>query len=328
MKQRSLEVCPIQYHEIVEHSHDVWGWEIVVYLFLGGMVAGLFILFSTIALKAKNNKKDFSPHFRLMPFLALILISLGMGTLFLDLHYKLHVYRFYMAFKIASPMSWGSWILIIIYPVGFLLGLGALDNSLRKKISGHKYLQKWKLKKLFKWLLGIADLHRTTLLWTGLIMGIALGVYTGLLLGTLVARIQWNTAILGPLFLTSGISTGAAFMLLFKLNKQEKEFLVRADIVAIIIELFFIGIMLVSFMGGSETSQIAGTNLLGGKWTAPFWSLVVFMGLVFPLIMEFTEIKRKLPLVVLTPVLILLGGVALRAILLMAGQETCFCGLN
>ena len=53
-----------------------------------------------------------------------------------------------------------------------------------------------------------------SLAWLNLLLGVALGVYTGILLSALGARPAWNSALLGPLFLVSGISTGAALMLL------------------------------------------------------------------------------------------------------------------
>ena len=43
----------------------------------------------------------------------------------------------------------------------------------------------------------------------GLRFGIALGIYTGILLSAMVARPLWNSAILGPLFLFSGLSAAA-----------------------------------------------------------------------------------------------------------------------
>ena len=52
-----------------------------------------------------------------------------MLALFLDLEFKKHVYRFYLAFLPSSPMSWGSWILILVYPAALLLGLGSLDRG-------------------------------------------------------------------------------------------------------------------------------------------------------------------------------------------------------
>jgi hypothetical protein len=48
--------------------------------------------------------------------------------------------------------------------------------------------------------------------WANLVLGVGLGIYTGILLNTMVARPLWNSAILGPLFLVSGLSAGAAVM--------------------------------------------------------------------------------------------------------------------
>ena len=50
------------------------------------------------------------------------------------------------------------------------------------------------------------------LAWANIVLGVALGIYTGILLNTMVARPLWNSAILGPLFLFSGLSAGAAMV--------------------------------------------------------------------------------------------------------------------
>ena len=41
------------------------------------------------------------------------------------------------------------------------------------------------------------------------VVGIGLGIYTGILLGAFPSRPFWNSSLLGPLFLVSGLSTGA-----------------------------------------------------------------------------------------------------------------------
>jgi len=326
MQKKFLEVCPISYHHLTDQVNKVWGWEIVIYLFLGGMVAGLLIL--TAALELQRGDRPRSKTLEWMPFAAVVLISLGMVALFLDLHYKVHFYRFYLAFRPSSPMSWGAWILMIIYPSALLLGLGSLAPQWRKRLLESRLVTRLHLDGVLSWAIDFADRHRQGVLWTSIAVGIGLGIYTGLLLGTMVARIQWNSAVLGPLFLASGLSSGAAFMLLFRLGEHEQHSLVRWDMLAIVVELFFIALMLISFAGGNEAAQTAGQNLLGGKWTAPFWTLVVMVGLVVPLLMEIFEVRRGLQLALVTPMLILVGGVALRAILLASGQESCFCALR
>ncbi len=58
------------------------------------------------------------------------MLNLGMGALFLDLAHKLYVYRVYMAFEPTSPMSWGSWVLILVFPVLILSALIRLPRGL------------------------------------------------------------------------------------------------------------------------------------------------------------------------------------------------------
>ena len=166
--------------------------------------------------------------------------------------------------------------------------------------------------------------QRRVWLWLSLAVGVGLGLYTGLLLGTLTARIQWNSAVLGPLFLTSGISTGAALLLLLPLDAKERHTLVRWDLVAISVELLLIVVLLIGYASGNAAARLAGEALLGGAWTASFWSLVVVLGLCVPLVMGLLELRRHLPLVALAPTLVLVGGLSLRAILLMSGQDSGF----
>lgn len=274
-------------HEIVPVLH-VWGWEIVVYLFLGGLVAGLFVL--AAALELKRGAPPRSRALEHVPLLALVLLSAGMGALFLDLSHKLHVFRFYLAFRPTSPMSWGAWILVLVYPVGLLLWL--YDGR-----------------------------HRRALLWTAIATGAGLGVYTGLLLGTMPARPLWNSALLGPLFLASGISSGAALLTLLAGDGEERRTLVRWDAWAIGAELAVLALLLLGWSTGGAVSKAAASAFLGGPYTAVFWSLVVVAGLLVPLAMDAFEARRHLRFSVVTPLLVLSGGVALRWVLLVAGQR-------
>ena len=314
-----LETVTTRANPQIDPSLHVWGWEITLYLFLGGVVAGVFLL--TAALELTSGAKPRSRVLRPMPLVALGLLSIGMGALWLDLAHRLWAWRFYATFRPTSPMSWGAWILVLIYPAGILFGLGSLDDAqrdwLRKRTPA--FLTSL-LAKLFTW----SDAFRKPVLLTSLAMGVGLGLYTGLLLGTLSSRLLWNSAVLGPLFLASGISTGAAFLLLLPLDDAERRTLVRWDVAAIGAELVLIALLLVGFSTSGEAGRLAASFLLGGSYTAVFWSLVVVMGLLVPLAMELVEARRHLRFVALVPVLILSGGLALRWILLAAGQESAF----
>ena len=303
----------------IDPSLHVWGWEIVVYLFLGGLVAGIFVL--AAALELRSGEKPRGEALRLMPFAALALLSAGMLALWLDLAHRLWAWRFYTFFHATSPMSWGAWILVLIYPVGLLLGLGSTSDDQRAWLRGKT---PGGLKGLLETLVGWADGSRRGILVTSVAMGAALGIYTGLLLGTMPSRIAWNSAVLGPLFLASGISTGAALLLLLPLEAGERKTLVRWDAVAIVSELVLLALMLLGWSTSGDAGKWAAAQFLGGPYTAVFFSCVVVLGLLVPLVMEAVEAKRHLPFAAMLPVLILSGGLALRWILLSAGQHSAF----
>ncbi len=157
-----------------------------------------------------------------------------------------------------------------------------------------------------------------------LAVGAGLGIYTGLLLGTLSARIQWSSAVLGPLFLTSGVSTGAALLLLLPISIDERHRIARWDAYAIVVELGLLAVMLIDLASSGRMAQHAAWNLMGGPYTGVFWSPVVITGLGVPLALEAIEMRRKLAPAIVAPVLVLVGGLALRFVLLYAGQASSY----
>jgi formate-dependent nitrite reductase membrane component NrfD len=152
------------------------------------------------------------------------------------------------------------------------------------------------------------------------VLGIGLGGYTGLLLGTLGARLVWSSGVLGPLFLVSGVSTGAALMMLFALHDDERCWLRNVDIGAIVVELGLLGAYLLGLATGDAGGREAAEMFLGGPFTATFWSLVVIGGLLVPLLIESLEARKHLRHTALASALLLIGGLSLRWILVLAGQ--------
>jgi formate-dependent nitrite reductase membrane component NrfD len=317
-----VEIVTTRHNHGIDPSLHIWGWEIPVYLFLGGLAAGLLVLPAILEMVRKEGKLPES--IRYMPLAGLVLISLGMVALFLDLEYKFHVWRFYAAFLPASPMSWGSWILLLVYPAGLLLWLALMEDSDRERVLAARVIPRW----VASGVNTLCGRKKRTVLWMSIVAGVALGTYTGLLLGTLGARPAWATTILGPLFLVSGLSTAAAMILLFRPGGSTQDRLLRWDMVLIVAELAFIVLFIMTLATGSRASQMAAGELLGGRWTGVFWSLVVILGLLVPLAMEIVEKKRHLQPSVMTSILILIGGLSLRWILLVAGQASSYGLLN
>ena len=303
-----LELVTTRHNPMVDPSLHVWGWEIPVYLFLGGWVAGSMILSGYLARQGRQPGDGCVCH--VLPWLSLVLLSLGMGALFLDLEHRLYVWRMYLTLQPASPMSWGGWILILVYPV---LLLGALASVAPDLLSRGPAVA------------GLAARLRSPVAagrlgTVSIVAGVALGVYTGILLSSLGARPLWASAALGPLFLVSGLSTGAAFAHLIARNPDEQAALLRADNVFLVVELVLIALILIGLLTASAVHAHAAALLLGGPYAAVFWVLVVGLGILLPLAIQTLMASQRIPHTVIAPLLVIGGGLALRFVIVSAGQ--------
>ncbi len=299
---------------LIDPSLHAWHYEVPAYLFLGGVVAGVMILTGMWMLMKPN--EDRSRGFALAPWASPVLLSAGMLFLWLDLEDGLNAWRFYMVLKPTSPMSWGSWILLAIYPASILLAWAGTPTELKEKWLARLPLRT-QLEALGKW----AVENARTLSVLNITFGVLLGIYTGVLLGTMAARPLWNSAILGPLFLVSGMSTGAAFILLYKLADSERALLSRIDMGLILVEVALISIWLIGLASGGAAAREAVALFFGGPYTAAFWTLVVALGLVTPFVGELIELRHKVVPGRMTAGLVLVGGFALRWIVVYAGQH-------
>jgi formate-dependent nitrite reductase membrane component NrfD len=294
---------------------DVWGWQISVYLFLGGLAAGIMFFSALMLLRDKDEEAPFSVNG--LSLLGPVVLSLGMATLFLDLSHKLFVWRFYTTFQATSPMSYGAWILVLFYPVAIF----QVMSTFRK---GYPVLGNWVSNvPLLASFLDLAERYRRLIAWLAIPIALGLGIYTGILLSALSARPFWNTGLLGPLFLVSGLSTGAALTALISRRHSERRLLTRIDAGLIVVEVMIVALLLINLTTGSKPQLDAAAMLMGGSYTAWFWGVFVALGLLVPLVLEYFEIRGSTrSLVMLAPVLVLLGGYVLRAIAVDLGQET------
>jgi protein NrfD len=311
---------------LVDPTLHIWHYEVPIYLFLGGLVAGIMVLAGLWMLRSPEEER--SRALSLLPWAAPILLSFGMLFLWLDLENRWNVLRFYLTLEPMSPMSWGSWILLAIYPASILLALRMTPAELRvcplsrlARRLGATGLGR-RIEMNVARTVGWADEHTREVAFANVVLGIGLGIYTGILLGSLGARPLWASAILGPLFLVSGLSTGAAFMMLYGIRDRERIALGRIDMALLAVELGLIGLWLTGLMTGGEAAREAARVVLGGPYTAAFWTLVVTLGLLVPLIAEWLELRHRSAPGRLAAVLVLAGGFALRWILVYAGQHT------
>lgn len=303
-------------NDLIDPTLHIWTWEVAMYLFLGGVTAGIIIFAAVVPLLGKDREAPFASD--RLAILAPIALSLGMTTLFLDLEHKLYVFRFYTTFRILSPMSWGAWILIIIYPVSFLQILSTLRRGVPQAAEFVDRLAPGRA--VIDW----CERYRRQISLVALPAGVLLGIYTAILLSAFSARPFWNTGILAPLFLVSGLSTAAAIVALLTSDHGERAWFTRVDIVLIVIELLLVGLFIINLATGSAAQiQALECCVMGGPYTFAFWVLFVGIGLLIPLVLELMEMRGLgSTLALVAAVLVLFGGYTLRHVMMEVGQQS------
>lgn len=314
----------------------VWHWQIPLYLFLGGLAAG--ILFFAALYYLRNEGERYSTAVKVAPIVAPIAIALGLIALVLDLKHPLYFWQLYTTIRLESPMSWGAWVLMLVMPLSIIWVATYLkevfpkidlQNGVFAKILGFIFKPiengevNWDWK--FKWLSDFEKLmigYRKPMAWVILVSSVVLGVYTGILLSAFNARPLWNNAILGPLFLTSGLSTGAATIMFMSKNHDEQKLFSQIDILLITIELFFIVHLFMGFLAGPQVQIEAASLFWGGEFTIYFGLFVVVLGLIMPAIFEIMELKGYRVHIAIPALLILFGGLLFRFVMVEAGQIT------
>ncbi|MCF7825025.1 MAG: polysulfide reductase NrfD [Candidatus Marinimicrobia bacterium] len=289
----------------------VWGWEIPFYLFLGGISAGILIFSAYFTLR--NRQDELPVAVKWMPLAVPFLIGIGLIALLLDLSHVLYFWQLFTNIRWESPMSWGAWTLAIIMPLSIAWIATWIEDIFPN--------WDWKFdeaKAVVNWLKD----QRRIMAQVLILLSVILGMYTGILLSAFNARPFWNTSILGPLFLTSGLSASAALVSYFSKTAVEKRLFTRIDIILIAIELFMIIHLFMGHLAGTQVHIQAAKMFLGGPFTVPFWVFVVGLGLILPVILEVLELKHKFVPAIVPVVLIVTGNIMLRFIVVNAGQAS------
>jgi formate-dependent nitrite reductase membrane component NrfD len=205
------------------------------------------------------------------------------------------------ALKWYSPMSLGSWGLLVFSGVAFLSFVDAVLESTQNRIVLHRGL----LGKL--WAL------------IGLAISAFFASYTGVLLATTNLEIWGDSPLIGALFMTSAVSTGLALTALLLVLRRRysvgsREKLEEADRYAMAMELILI-VAFVATLGALAAAYISSPA--GAFW---LWGGVVVVGLVVPLALHFFPRLFGTTTHVVAPILTLIGGLILRYVVVMLPQ--------
>lgn len=306
-----------------------WGWQPALYLFLGGMSAGTFITAAILYLR--NDKKHSSIIYASM-WAAVICLVIGLLLLISELSVPLRGLMMWQSFShFTSWMTlgaWGAFAAIVVFGISAVLA----TEPLSIRIDSH-----------WKGYAGVRSALRKPLAVLGIALGFFVAFYTGMLLMSAPGIPLWNTWLLPCLFTVSGVDTGVALVEVISVvqagRKKEdaseeagpQRSLAKAVIVLVVAELaVLVALFAMLFTAGSSTGAGAtaiqsATTLLAGDMGIAFWILVVVVGLLLPLIMavvELTSKKNSMSYVMMGALGAIVGGCALRFLVLGAGAHT------
>lgn len=286
-----------------------WTWEIMLYFFLGGMSGGAFLV-SSIA-HFFGAERDV-PLVRAGRYLSFVAILLSPMLLIKDLGRPERFLHMLRVFKLRSVMSLGTW---------GITAFGLCNGLLTAHQAASDGLLNWF--KPLAWLLKKA-IPVKFLEFMGSILGLFVASYTGVLLSSTAVPI-WarSRRVLGPLFLTSGLSTAlAALSLILSFGRPKHdtvERLERAELITTASELGLIA-SLVPMLGS------LGKPLFKGKSSLLFTVGSVGAGMALPLSLNIGKrLARKTDsrsLTIASSLLVLIGGFILRMEWIRAGRKS------
>lgn len=318
-----------------------WEWPIIVYLWLAGMAGGVFFVTFLANLFSGGRHRGAK---RVAVALGVPSVVLGVLMLLIDLGHPLRAWHLFVRFRLGSPMSMGSWLLLLWAVLATVLFVIWWSDTATARRMGRRagkfvtFLQRF---------MGLARV----LEWIELILSILLIAYTGVLLSAGSSPLWSSTVLLPALFVASAVATGIAVLNLAgalglgEIDQDLLSGLSKAGAAVGIVELVALGGLLL-FMSNAGASTVyaaeatcvpypASGALLGsaqtlrtlvsGPLSFAFWAGVVLVGLLLPLGVEINMILRgeKKPAheeAVILGLMVLAGGLILRAVVVFGGQ--------
>jgi len=328
----------------------IWNEAVALYLFVAGVSAGAFAISALAYFLGEEKYQDIT---RMGAYIAPFPLIVGLICLIFDLERPELFWKLFTTMQPFSVMSLGSWLLLIFSPLSLLYFYVWLPErydavkfagAIARRAGGIK-LEERILSNRFMAILGRDNLNELRG-WIGLIgilVSLLVGIYTGVLLGALVARPFWNNPILPMLFLVSALKTGTASICLIScfikgfggMSREKMEtnkFMIHSvDFVLMILAIISVLLFIFGFYTSSRSSAEAVYLIMGGSYTFLFWGLAVGVGIIFPLCLEVYELiphyVRHAALREHNPwisgavtIAVLMGSFVLRYVVVYAGQ--------
>ncbi len=272
-----------------------WQYLIVSYLFLGGLSAGLYFVSALTELFRKDGDSPQEQIARLGALLAPWPAMLGSALLVFDLGHWYRAYKLFLHFRWESPMSIGSWLLMLFIGISLIYAYGWISRGGREHFF-EKLPRRLRFLRVFN--MDVAPWRRPLAI-AGLPVSVGVAIYTGVLLGAVQSRPFWNTNLVAQLFLFSALSAGCALLILILATRSQKfdmydfRSLYLLDVSFLTLEFFIVVPYIIHGELSVEAVRESLKLVLGGPFTVLFWIFFMGLGLVLP---WFIEVLEVLPL--------------------------------
>jgi protein NrfD len=293
-----------------------WQWYIILYFFIGGLAGGCYFLAAVIDLFGRRADRRLANLGYYVAFPAVLLSGL---LLTVDLSRPLRFWHMLIErntlepmFKYWSPMSIGSWALMIFGFFAFVSFLAALADDDRVRSSLLHKLQWPALRSLRapSRLGGVVAV-------LGGIAGLYIAGYTGILLAVTNRPIWSDTPLLGMLFIASAASTSAALLILLAQRDGWRVpglvDLHRLDDWVIVLEL----VVLIAVMVSLGPVLRAWLN----AWGVLLVVGLIILGMIAPLVLSFRARRFGIANMTTSAILVLIGGFLLRVVVVLSSES-------
>ncbi len=280
-----------------------WEWLIVLYFFFGGIAAGAYAIAVVVDFVGSIEDRAVSRIGYLVAFPLIVISGL---LLTLDLGQPLRFWHMLIAsqtgdimLKWWSPISVGSWALLVFGAFTFVSFLGAI---------GLRPLEALPARGPLGALFGLV----------GAVFGMFIAGYTGVLLSVTNQPVWADSQLLGALFLASAASTAIAALLLIVAQRNAGHGLLarleQADNWVMGIEL----VVIIAFL--ATLGSLSGRFILSA-WGALLILGVAVLGNIAPLVIHWRGREAALQTASYAAVLALVGGFLLRFAIIMGAQS-------
>jgi protein NrfD len=293
-----------------------WQWYIVFYFFLGGLAGGCYFI---AALIDQFGRPEDRPLARIGYYVAFPAVLISGLLLTIDLSRPLRFWHmlverntFHPMIKLWSPMSVGSWALMIFGFFTFLSFMGALAEEERYRWTFFRRLRYTVFRAVRPPTVGgiiVAVL--------GGLAGLFIAGYTGVLLSVTNRPIWSDTPLLGMLFIVSAASTSAALLMLLGQRYGWRALpgmaaLQRMDGLVLALELVVLIAVVLSLGSASKGwLNVWGVLLVVG---------VLIPGVLFPLAVAWRHRHHARPNFASVATLVLIGGFLLRVVIIFSSE--------